>query len=451
MSDLKTVYIVHCIDTEGPLYESLEAKFGRLEDLYGISNVEPTMENFVKLQKAQIDLGGSELQVAETFSGHLSNYNDTWDKIDNMLDSIMSDDFRNKLLDSYGGGYVFNWHCVDHVGYKYNPRRRDIGYHNIFDHYDSVLKSQQNCKDGIHWHFHPMSTYRDAHRCATSYINSSELYQIICRRIIEREWFPTVNRAGFHVERPDSHWFLEQWIPFDISNISLDDSGELENTVDLRKGRAGDWRRAPSDWSIYHPSHDNYQIPGNCRRWIARVLNSINRLANIDQREMDKAFAMAQESKPTLVGITGHDFRDLGLEVDHVRGLILESCRKYPDVKFKYSEAVEAFRSVIWPDDIKEDPLDLELIYSPESEDDVANIEVVTRKGQVFGPQPFLAIETMSRRFIHDNFDFALSGDRWHYPFYSNTIPISDVKRIGIGANDKYGNYCVKNIQLQGV
>ena len=34
----------------------------------------------------------------------------------------------------------FNWHCLDHVGYEINPRRRDMGYHNIFDHYQQIVK-----------------------------------------------------------------------------------------------------------------------------------------------------------------------------------------------------------------------------------------------------------------------------------------------------------------------
>ena len=448
MNDGKLVLIVHCIDTEGPLYESLEAKFERLKDLYGIDSLPPTKETLSKLQKAELDLGGLEQNVALTLNGHLLNYNDTWDKIDAMLERCMDTEFRYQLPDSYGEGWVYNWHCVDHVGYEYNPRRRDMGYHNIFDHYSAILSGMPECRDELHWHFHPMSTYRDAHRCATSFVNSPELYQILCRRIIERNWFPTVYRAGFQTERPDSNWFLEQWIPFDISNMAMDDNTELENTIDFKNGRSGDWRLAPSDWSIYHPSHDYYQIPGNCRRWIARALNVMNRIASINQREMDKAFERAETEKPTLVGIASHDFRDLGNEVNYIRDLIAESAKKYPDVKFKYCGGVEAFRNAIWPEGIDCDPLELEVIYHPASDQDVPSIEVITTKGKAFGPQPFLAIRTVSRRFIHDNFDFSTSLDRWYYAFHSDTLPLSDVAEIGIAANDKYGNTCIKHLNF---
>ena len=133
MSSEKLVLLVHCVDAEGPLYESLAAKFERLSDLYGITDIEPTADNFQRLQRGEIDLGGQERQVAQTFSSHLVNYNDTWDKIDAMLDRILTEDFRRKLSDSFGGGWVFNWHCLYHVGFESNSRRLHMGYHNVFD------------------------------------------------------------------------------------------------------------------------------------------------------------------------------------------------------------------------------------------------------------------------------------------------------------------------------
>ena len=34
---IKEIYFVHAIDTEGPLYESLEAKFERIKSVYNIN------------------------------------------------------------------------------------------------------------------------------------------------------------------------------------------------------------------------------------------------------------------------------------------------------------------------------------------------------------------------------------------------------------------------------
>ena len=43
-----------------------------------------------KIQKKEIDLNGLENEIADSFSAQLLKYNDTWDKIDCMLDKVMS-------------------------------------------------------------------------------------------------------------------------------------------------------------------------------------------------------------------------------------------------------------------------------------------------------------------------------------------------------------------------
>ena len=107
--DNRIVYVVHAVDTEGPLYESLAAKFERLRETFAVQHeIEPTWENFRKLQRGDIPLDGKEAFIASAFSSHLVDYNDTWEKLDRMLFKIMSPDFRNKLPDSFGGGWVYN-------------------------------------------------------------------------------------------------------------------------------------------------------------------------------------------------------------------------------------------------------------------------------------------------------------------------------------------------------
>lgn len=445
MKNEKIVYILHCVDAEGPCAETPEATFERLYEIFDIRMV-PSAENLKKIQNREIDFGERTGLIAEVFDTHNLNYNDTWEKIDAMLLKIMSIEFRRRLLDSFGNGWVYNWHCVDYVGYLHNPRRRDTGVHKIFDHYKRIIDKTGSYQDGVHWHFHPMSVYREAHRCATSYINSPNLYEILCRRIIEREWFPVVSRAGFHVERPDSHWFLEQWIPFDASNISYKrkDAGQDEQ-LDLAEGRLDDWRLAPADWSVYHPNHDNYQIPGNCRRLICRTLGIRVRNKVLAQDEVDSAFARADQGLPTIMGITDHDFRDMAREVEDVRGMIIKASGRFPDVKFKFCEAREAFRLAVYGQDATPEPLELKVSLEKSQKASILRVETV--KGRVFGPQPFLAVKTRDGRFIHDNFDFDTTLTRWSYVFDLNSIHADDVEAIGLAANDKYGNTFIEVIR----
>jgi len=444
MSHENTVYVVHAVDTEGPLFESLSATFERIKEIFSIE-LSPSYENLQKLRTKRIDLGGKEDTVEKFIAPSLLNYQESWDKIDHMLSIVMSKEFRQKLLDSFGGGWIYNWHCIDHVGYDVNPRGRDIGYHNIRDRYLEFLDKYESTDiDAIEWHFHPMSTYREAHRCATSYENSPHLHESLCRRILERKCFPSVFRAGFQAERPDSHWFLEQWIPFDCSNMAIEKPDEWELYNDFKKGRSGDWRRAPADWSVYNPDVYDYQNPGKGKRYIARFLNMNTRIANITQEETDKAFRRAAEGKPALLGVTDHDFRDMAAEVDLTRELIAKSSQRYPDVKFRYAKAKDAFNAVVHNGKYETLRLDVEFY----TEDGNYILDVVTKSSDVFGPQPYLAIKTKGNRFIHDNLDFGLDGQSWHYVFDTNTVVSSDLDAVGIAANNKYGDTFIKVIKV---
>jgi hypothetical protein len=445
------IFIVHSIDTEGPLYESHIASFERLKDIFGLDFDEPTPLLLNQLKAGEVLLGGLEDQVRTMLSSHLSTYMSTWDQIDSMLSRATAPKFRNSMLDSAGNGWVYNWHIMDHVGFVLNPRRRDMGYHNIYDHYTEYFLNHASASiDQMGFHYHPISTYREAHRCATSYSGQPELYEILSRRIIERSYFPSSFRAGFQAERPDSHLFLEQWIPFDLSNMSLDDPSSLDTHLDFKNGRSGNWRQAPSDWSVYHPDHDNYQIPGQCRRLIARSLNVLNRIASIDQDEVDKAFITASTGQDVILGFASHDFRDIGVEVEFLRTLLASAVQRFPEINYFFSTSNKAFREIQLsqnPSLSHQKPVELELKLNTSSNSDVPSIDIHTVQGSCFGPQPYLAIETKSRRFIHDNLDFGAPGV-WHYAFHMDTIPLHDVRSIGIGTADQLGNTYTKVISL---
>lgn len=423
------VHVVHCVDTEGPLYESLEATFERVETIWGI-RLKPSRENLQRLRDKQIDLGGHENAVAELVASNLLDYNDDWDKLNGMLAEIASDDYRNLVPDSFGNGWIYSWFCVDHVGYNANPRRRDIGYHKIFDRYVELAESTGGRPDGIHFHYHPMPISRSAHHCATSYFGHADtLYQSLARRIIDRAWFPCAFRPGFNVIRPDSHWFLEQYIPFDFSNQAC--VPDEDPHPDLDAGRFGDWRRAPQNWQPYHPAHADYQLSGACRRLTMRCLNVGTRLRLLRQADVDQAFGEAMDEKPVVLGFTHHDFRDMRPDIDTVRTMLASARARFPEVKVKYSEARGAVREALGID--VGSPLELELQLEGN------RLRVRTTK-PTFGSQPFLALKTKSGHYIHDNFDFQVPHYEWTYIFDQHTVPREELSAVGVASCDRAGN-----------
>ena len=442
---MRTVYVVHCIDTEGPLHESLEATFGRLKGIFDL-DFEPSTELLGRLQKGQVDLGGLEAAVQRVVDPHLLSYNDTWDKVDLMLADALSDRFRNEVRDTNGGGWVYNWFCVDHVDYDLNPRRRDIGYHNVFDHYRTVLRETGSVQDGLHFHYHPHAFRSEANLCATHWwANSDSLAQVLSRRVIERKWFPAANRPGYHVTRPDSHWFLEQFIPFDFSSQAVAATEEDKAQFGLDEGRLGDWRRAPANWQPYHPAHDDYQVPGGCRRWIGRCLNVGTRYRLLIEADVRQAFEEARAGKQVVLGFTNHDFRDLRLDVQSVRKLLVAASKDFPDVAFQFSEAVAAMRSALGL--VSQPPCELELSLA--RADGTAHVLKVISPTPVFGPQPWLALKTSAGTFHHDNFDILTPFHRWQYVFDEETFPLKALSAVGVAANNAFGTTTVTVLETE--
>ena len=56
--------VVHCVDTEGPLNESLISTFERIYSIFGL-NFDPKEDTLKKLQNKKIDLGEITNSVAK--------------------------------------------------------------------------------------------------------------------------------------------------------------------------------------------------------------------------------------------------------------------------------------------------------------------------------------------------------------------------------------------------
>lgn len=428
---MKKVYVVHCVDTEGPLYESLEASFDRLREIFGIE-LEATRENLQKIQNCELNLNGKEELVADAFAEKRISTLGDWTEVDKVLDVLMNDKFRKRIPDDNGAGWVFNWFCLDHVGFLgKNPRRRDAGYGNIYSHYLAKLKENDSLdKDLLQFHYHPLPMNGHYNYCGTSYVNSNNIFQIIAHRIIDNEMFPAAYRAGMEAERPDSHWFLEQWIPFDYSNDSYIKANN-DRQPDLRDGRYGDWRHASMKWKPYHPDHDDYQQEGNCHRMLTRCISLDSRVAKLELSDVEDAFEQAHNGEDAIIAFANHDFRDMRDEVNRAMDLIAEVAKKYPDVEYVYSDAISAFKNV---EKINTQEVVVNVSKNINQNTDTCSLKIELN-GNYFGSQPFFCFKTNEGNYIWDNLDYGEKKGTWSYVFDDKTINWSNIETIAFAVN----------------
>jgi len=436
MLNKKILYLVHCVDTEGPLDETPNESVKRFNENYKM-NLKTNIINLTKIQNQQIDLNGLEASAAKCFSKKMLDFNNNWKKIDSMLDIIMSSKFRNKFKDDFGRGWVFSWHCVDHMGLLNNPRKKDIGYGKVFKHYQNIIKKKRAINDEINWHFHPLSITKNPLAAATSYTNNYELLNyIIARRILDNDYFPTVNRPGFHSERIDSNFFLESWIPFDYGNQRFDQDSDQPDMVN---NRFGDWSRAPKTWRGYNPSIYDYQSKGTLKRYIFRTLNFGTRIRCIEEKHINEAFKEADKYGSAILAYCNHDYRNMVEEINELRDKILKVKRKYKDVKIYFSGAEEAAIKHLGFQNKTKPKLKISL-----RDNNIFVAELID--GEIFGQQPFLAIKDKKGNYYHDNFDIEIPNRKWIYTLDIQTIKINEILEIGIGTAGRYGKYFTKKI-----
>ena len=225
--------------------------------------------------------------------------------------------------------------------------------------------------------------------------------------------------------------FLEQWIPFDYANQS-NSRGPIDQP-DLAGGRYGNWERAPQSWIPYHPDHDDYQKVGSMRRWIARCLNMHARFREISQKDVNDAFIEARTGNNVLLSFTNHDFRNMRPEIEKIMGYIRHASEKFGDVPFSFEEAADGFQKCLG---IEKTTCDLssDLI---KIRDDKWRLDVRVL-GEIFGPQPFLALKTKSGKYYWENFDF-INASYWSFTFDQDHAPFEMIEKIGVACNSSSG------------
>jgi hypothetical protein len=434
MRNNNTVYLVHCVDTEGPLYESPAATAERLEKTFGLV-VPPTPEGIERARRGDGVPEAKRAQVHDFLSR--VQYNATWSQLDAMLDEIMSRAWRDARADDVGTGYIFSWFVLDHVGFTFNPRRRALGYHSVYDHYRARLKQHDIKRDRIYWHFHPVSYFREAHKTSNNFSLTNEHMNVLSRRIIDYQDFPVAYRPGSHVERPDINLFLEQWIPFDYGNQGMPERAEDKAQADIAGGRYGDWRWATSAWECYHPDFYDYQKKGAMRRWIARCLNLDSRVRPITREEIVRAFARAASGRSTILSVTNHDEREMRPAIDWLMRTI-KSVRdeEFGSVEIRHANAVEAIRAVEG----------IERQRAPQltfSWDD--RRLAVDTECELWGPQPFFCFKTHDQQYFHENLD-RRDPRGWSFVFDHDSVRLEQLEAIGLATHDRSGNTVVCRI-----
>lgn len=355
----------------------------------------------------------------------------SWKDIDRIfLSKVFSEKFRYSYPDSHGNPFVMSWFILNWVGHRTYPVKHDVGYHKIYDHYIKRWgKEIKKYKDEIGWHFHIPAPSGIGNEWGTDWLSTNLHTEILSRMLVDRNFFPNIFRAGGTIEdNIQSNW-LENWIPFDYSNRNDPGINWGKKEADGRKIKELlPWEKAPTKWQPYHPSERDLTRHGSMKRLITKSLDLKSGVHTMTKGKVLRIFRQVK-NEDIIFSVFDHDFRERESEISEFLSWITEASKK-TSIKFVYAGAGKAMKLYYkWP---TESTFKLTIKRANSS-------LIVKSNKELFNKQPFLAIKFDANNYKWSSF-FKIGEGTWIY----NLLPKERGKTIGIAAHDKYGNTFTK-------
>jgi hypothetical protein len=196
---------------------------------------------------------------------------------------------------------------------------------------------------------------------------------------------------------------------------------------------AEDWSHAPSAFVPFHPSADDYQVPGNGKGWNVRTI----KMQNIVQANMDQIFAQASNGVDQVACIWTHLPENFVTNVVKIGGLVRQSASNYPAVPFRYCTAVEAMQR--WRGVTNQTPP--QIVVQQNIQGQIVMLSISTSV-PIFQDRPFVGVRDAYQQYTNITASGVAAG--------SNTwtvvlpVPRDTLAKVGIAATDLDGNLATR-------
>ena len=309
---------------------------------------------------------------------------------------VISEGFRARLLDSFNQPMPLTWwmhsgNVFRHADNCDVPLPNTIAMH-LMKRYHGQAISRVGDELSLHYHTWDWTDENgDGLYCwnqARNFEQCREDFNLtLCHYLLEEEVFPVSFRSGWHYM--DNNWqaYLDELLPF-----CLHDAWPSKRTYDDEPtDNIYDWSLSSSAWVPFHPSLENYQLPGGAKGWNVRCAY----LGGVTPSLIDQMFARAAAGTDQLACLWSHlpetDFPDQLLRAHEI---IVAAGKRYPGVRFHYKTAVDAFQSWLHTSDTQ--PPALTFVDKGSAEYPVFLIQT---DEPIFQKQPFVAIKDIYNRY----------------------------------------------------
>jgi hypothetical protein len=260
---------------------------------------------------------------------------------------VMDPAFRAQFVDSYGQPMKMTWWMMAGNIFRY-ATNTNMPVPNTMTMYLMKKYHGDNVQingDELSLHYHTFA-WTDYNGDGLYYWNQSQAFMecfddwnfTLAQFLLEEQVFPVSFRSGWHYM--DNGWqaVLDAVLPYSMHNASPSVHSDTIEPTDNNY----DWSQATLEFVPYHPSPENYQLPGDGPGWNlrCRYFGSI-----ISTTNLDTIFARANAGADQMVCIWSHlPEAPFLTDIAKIDSLAHEVAALYPDVNFRYCTAIEAMQ-----------------------------------------------------------------------------------------------------------
>ena len=348
---------------------------------------------------------------------------------------VMDPSWRSQFLDSYQQPIKFTWWIMGgniyrdadnlnvpvpntmvlHLMKKYHGDSITQLGDELSLHYHTFFWSDYDL-DGI-YHWNQSRTFNEC---------KEDWDVTLAQYLLEEGVFPASFRSGWHFIDEEWQQTLNELIPYCLH----DDYGVFRAWY-TNEPIAGieDWSRAPSTFIPFHPSTNDYQVPGDSPGWNVRSI----KMQNLTQADVNYMFSQASNGVDQVACLWSHLPENYVLMVAKTASFLQKATESYPKVPFRYCTAVEAMQR--WQGITEQIPPSLTI---QETEKDQTVTLAITTDKTIFQTRPFVAVRDAFRRYFNVSSLCTPTGtNTWSIP-----LPIlrPSLAKVGVAVTDLYGN-----------
>ena len=353
---------------------------------------------------------------------------------------IMDPAWRSQFRDSFGQPIKFTWWMMGGNIYRDAdnlnvPTANTMTLHLMKQYHGAAIR-QFGDELSLHYHTYLWSDYNGNgihywNQTRTFNESRADFDVTLCQYLLEEGVFPVSFRSGWHFMDQDWQQYLNQLIPFCFHDNYGVKVPWYTNTGPI--AGVEDWSHAPSAFVPYHPSTNDYQVPGSTPGWNVRSV----KIQALTQTNVDQMFSQASSGADQVACLWDHLPENFVANITKLSTFISQAAANNPKVPFRYCTAVEAMQR--WLGVTNQAPPVLGVTQSLKNQTITLTI---TSSVPIFQEKPFVCLRDVFRQYTNLTHSCAPIGSN----SWTVTLPVSLnlLAKVGVAATDTAGNLVTK-------